>query len=174
MLNSSEDLRYFKEPIFVWTDLPDQQCNVIITYIVGAILPIVALCLTEMVVSYLGEENNITPKQNNETVVINEENNKLKNVVEEQPQIENNTEKEIVETESDNEKDTKNEEEIIEQETSETNTNDDLIEEDKPEEPSIDIPTITEDTKQAVDELLTGNIQQSNVKPIKASHFINI
>ena len=54
--NSNENLRFFKEPIFVWTDLPDQECNVIITYIVGAILPIVALCLTEMVVSYLGND----------------------------------------------------------------------------------------------------------------------
>ena len=71
--NSSENLRFFKEPIFVWTNLPDDQCNVIITYIVGAILPIVALCLTEMVVSYLGmeaeskQENKLveTPVQNN-------------------------------------------------------------------------------------------------------------
>ena len=55
--NSSMDLKYFKEPIFTWVDLPDQQCNVIITYIVGAILPIVALCLTEMVVSYLNSDN---------------------------------------------------------------------------------------------------------------------
>jgi hypothetical protein len=54
--NSNENLRYFKEPIFMWTDLPDNEANVIITYIVGAILPIVALCLTEMVVSYLGNE----------------------------------------------------------------------------------------------------------------------
>lgn len=62
--NSNENLRYFKEPIFVWTDLPDQECNVIITYIVGAILPIVALCLTEMVVSYLGMEAENTEQQN--------------------------------------------------------------------------------------------------------------
>lgn len=60
--NSTENLRYFKEPIFIWTDLPDAQCNVIITYIVGAILPIVALCLTEMVVSYLGSNNDEIPK----------------------------------------------------------------------------------------------------------------
>ncbi len=60
--NSTENLRYFKEPIFIWTDLPDAQCNVIITYIVGAILPIVALCLTEMVVSYLGSTNDEIPK----------------------------------------------------------------------------------------------------------------
>ena len=57
--NSANNLRFFKEPIFVWTDLPDDQCNVILTYIIGAILPIVALLMTSMVTSYLNksEEN---------------------------------------------------------------------------------------------------------------------
>ena len=57
--NSGDNLRFFKEPIFVWTDLPDDQCNVILTYIIGAILPIVALLMTSMVTSYLNksEEN---------------------------------------------------------------------------------------------------------------------
>ena len=56
--NSADNLRFFKEPIFVWTDLPDDQCNVILTYIIGAILPIVALLMTSMVTNYLnkGEE----------------------------------------------------------------------------------------------------------------------
>ena len=43
--NSVADLRYFKEPIFIWTQLPDDQATVIITYVVGAILPIAALLL---------------------------------------------------------------------------------------------------------------------------------
>ena len=51
--NSVENLRYFKEPIFIWTDLPDDQTTVIITYIVGAILPICALLLTSMITNYL-------------------------------------------------------------------------------------------------------------------------
>ena len=57
--HSGDNLRFFKEPIFVWTDLPDDQCNVILTYIIGAILPIVALLMTSMVTSYLNksEEN---------------------------------------------------------------------------------------------------------------------
>ena len=53
--NSGDELRFFKEPIFVWTDLPDDQCNVILTYIIGAILPIVALLMTSMVTSYLNK-----------------------------------------------------------------------------------------------------------------------
>lgn len=55
--NSVDQLRYFKEPIFVWTELPDAQCNVILTYIIGAILPVVALCMTSMVTGYLEDEN---------------------------------------------------------------------------------------------------------------------
>ena len=51
--NSVENLRYFKEPIFIWTDLPDDQATVIITYVVGAILPIAALLLTSMITNYL-------------------------------------------------------------------------------------------------------------------------
>lgn len=54
--NSADNLRFFKEPIFVWTDLPDDQCNVILTYIIGAILPIVALLMTSMVTNYLNKD----------------------------------------------------------------------------------------------------------------------
>lgn len=60
--NSGENLRFFKEPIFVWTDLPDDQCNVILTYIIGAILPVVALLMTSMVTNYLNkDEENVEP-----------------------------------------------------------------------------------------------------------------
>jgi hypothetical protein len=55
--NSTELLRYFKEPIFVWTDLPDKECNVILTYIIGAILPIVSLLMTSMVTNYIEKED---------------------------------------------------------------------------------------------------------------------
>ena len=54
--NSADNLRFFKEPIFVWTDLPDDQCNDILTYIIGAILPIVALLMTSMVTNYLNKD----------------------------------------------------------------------------------------------------------------------
>ena len=61
--NSMENLRFFKEPVFIWTVLSDQMCNVIITYLVGGILPISALLLTEMLTSYLyKEEENKVPE----------------------------------------------------------------------------------------------------------------
>lgn len=55
--NSVENLKYFKEPIFIWTDLPDAQANVIIVYLVGAMLPIAALLLTSMITNYLSDQS---------------------------------------------------------------------------------------------------------------------
>lgn len=65
--NSAELLRYFKEPIFVWTDLPDKECNVILTYIIGAILPIVSLLMTSMVTNYIGKEEPVIEKKDDDT-----------------------------------------------------------------------------------------------------------
>jgi len=56
--NSVENLRYFKEPIFIWTSLPDDQATVIVTYVVGAILPVAALLLTSMITNYLTDIEN--------------------------------------------------------------------------------------------------------------------
>ena len=63
MLNASENLRYFKEPIFIWTDLPDDQATVIITYISSAILPLCALLLTSMITNYLEDNGKDTEKE---------------------------------------------------------------------------------------------------------------
>jgi len=66
ILNSVENLRYFKEPIFIWTDLPDEQANVIIVYLVGALLPIASLLLTSMITNYLTDQSE---KEKNEPVL---------------------------------------------------------------------------------------------------------
>ena len=68
MQHNVGDLQYFKEPIFVWTDLPENVTTVLVTYIVGAILPIVALCMTAMIANYL-EDN----KKENKKETITEE-----------------------------------------------------------------------------------------------------
>jgi len=68
--NSVENLRYFKEPIFIWTDLPDAQANVIIVYLVGALLPIASLLLTSMITNYLTD----IEESKKESQLINEEN----------------------------------------------------------------------------------------------------
>lgn len=71
--NSVENLKYFKEPIFIWTDLPDAQANVIIVYLVGAMLPIAALLLTSMITNYLSDQSEETNTQ--VTVFENEQEN---------------------------------------------------------------------------------------------------
>lgn len=77
--NSSEDLRFFKEPIFIWTDIPDNEANVIITYIVGAILPITALLLTGMITNYLNDtsEENIIKQPLKESEPVQEEHDNI-------------------------------------------------------------------------------------------------
>ena len=69
--NSIENLRYFKEPIFIWTSIPDDQATVIIVYLVGALLPIAALLLTSMITNYLSDKD-----EENLTNIDNGENNK--------------------------------------------------------------------------------------------------
>lgn len=59
--NSVADLKYFKDPIFVWATIPDNMANVILTYLIGGLLPIVSLALSEMVTSRLSEDDNKEP-----------------------------------------------------------------------------------------------------------------
>ena len=127
MLNASENLRYFKEPIFIWTNLPDAQATVIITYISSAILPLCALLLTSMITNYL-EDNNTADTITEDTA---------KDITED-------TAKDITEdTVKDNEKENKKENitEEVDKEAEETNVPikdkpEDEIE-DKPEEENI-------------------------------------
>lgn len=56
MIHAGESLKYFKEPIFIWTDMPDEQCNVILAYLLGGLLPICALALTSMVTNFVESE----------------------------------------------------------------------------------------------------------------------
>ncbi len=84
-LNSVENLIYFKEPIFIWTSLPDDQATVIVTYIVGAILPVCALLLTSMITNYLSDQEELKKKQLEEKH-IEEITNEIKDKVKDDPQ----------------------------------------------------------------------------------------
>ena len=86
MLNASENLRYFKEPIFIWTNLPDAQATVIITYISSAILPLCALLLTSMITNYLEDNNTadtITEPAAEDITEPAAEDNEKENIIEE-------------------------------------------------------------------------------------------
>jgi hypothetical protein len=66
--NSVENLRYFKEPIFIWTTIPDDQATVIIVYLVGALLPIASLLLTSMITNYLTDQEELKKDKNTEII----------------------------------------------------------------------------------------------------------
>jgi hypothetical protein len=58
MLNSTEQIKYFTDSVLFYLQDPDPKVNqVMISYITGAILPIVSLCMTSMVVNTAGLDN---------------------------------------------------------------------------------------------------------------------
>lgn len=167
MTHSTGDLRFFKEPIFIWTTLPDAQATVIITYIVGAILPIVALCMTSMVSNYIEDTSNEDIEDtSNENI---DDNNKLEKHPTEVPKDYNDIEvpaeeptKETIEGSNEPIEET---EEPIEKPIEEP------IEESK--EP-IEKPI--EETEEPIEESIE-EVEEPTVEPIKAtpkSKFLNL
>lgn len=58
MINSTEEIKYFTDSVLFFLQDPDPKVNqVMISYITGAILPIVALCMTSMIVDTGVKEN---------------------------------------------------------------------------------------------------------------------
>lgn len=111
LLNSPDNLRYFKEPIFIWTQLPDNQATVIVTYIIGAILPVCALLLTSMITNQLDNNKTANESYNDE----NEIEEKPKEIIEEN-NIENTIEKEPTFEEKETSIETPEEQELISEE----------------------------------------------------------
>ena len=111
LLNSPENLKYFKEPIFIWTQLPDNQATVIVTYIIGAILPVCALLLTSMITNQLDNNKTANESYNDE----NEIEEKPKEIIEEN-NIENTIEKEPTFEEKETSIETPEEQELITEE----------------------------------------------------------
>jgi hypothetical protein len=57
-INSTEEIKYFTDSVLFYLQDPDPMVNqVMIAYITGAILPIVALCMTSMIVDVSGVDN---------------------------------------------------------------------------------------------------------------------
>lgn len=80
ILNSQDMITYFTNSVLFFLQDPDPKVNqVMISYITGAILPVVALCLTSMVVDASGvskkEQVNIIETQ--EDNIIDEEKSKI-------------------------------------------------------------------------------------------------
>lgn len=151
MTHSTGDLRFFKEPIFIWTTLPDAQATVIITYIVGAILPIVALCMTSMVSNYIEDTSNEDA----------DDNSKLEKNPTEVPKDYNDIEEPAEEPDK----------ETIEEPNGPTEESKKPIEE--AEEPAKEtIEEVEEPVKETI-----GEVEEPVVEPIKAtpkSKFLNL
>lgn len=146
--NSMENLRFFKEPVFIWTDLPDQMCNVIITYLVGGILPISALLLTEMLTSYLYKEEDKVPELVKQEEIKEEPEPEPEHKIEnEQVQEQTNQEKEAIKEDGricERDNSGSKESEGVVNETDEGDTQDLTKEEAEPEvsEPEISKPNL--------------------------------
>lgn len=178
--NSMDSLRYFKEPIFIWTNLPDEQANVIVTYIQGSLLPIVCLLLTSMVTSYLSkEENNNLPNEQlsdkledkNDDKQINNQLEKPEELSKENTKIEDsieeNTEEQIESISLEDKK--KNEDTVEEEPVEEKQIDEEPIKEEPIKEEHIQEPV--QQTQQIETPL---NLQNEQHKSSKPSHFINL
>lgn len=195
--NSVENLRYFKEPIFIWTDLPDAQANVIIVYLVGALLPIAALLLTSMITNYLTDQS----ADNNSPIFVPEitSENVTNNPIEikdepdgppegeglnERQEIENlnstidNRDEEIGNLKKELEK-LKNDKENTQQELSKSNVGfTEITEENTTTKDKSDNVEQSADTDknqvEAESSITEGLEQENNEKTLKPSHFINL
>ena len=146
-LNSLEDLKWFKEPIFIWMDnFPDKEATVIVTWAIGGLLPCVCLLLTEMVTSYIHrdkEENKVQEPTKQEEI----KEDKKEELENEQVQEQTNQEEEAIKEdgrirERDNSR--SKESEGVVNETDEGDTQNLTKEEAKPDvsEPEISKPNL--------------------------------
>ena len=186
--NSMDSLRYFKEPIFIWTNLPDEQANVIVTYIQGSLLPIVCLLLTSMVTSYLSKEenNNLSneqlsnkPEDKNDDKQINNQSEKTEELSKENTKIEDSIEdKPEEQIESISLKDEKKDEETVEEEPVEEKhqqIDEEPIQEEIVKEEPIKEKPIKEEPVQQTQQIETPlDLQNEQHKSSKPSHFINL
>lgn len=158
MLYSQDLLQYFKEPIFIWTNLPDAQATVIVTYVVAAILPICGLLLTSMVTNFLDKDTDKVKKEEQESEQQKEEEIIEEEIVNELPA----QEPEILES---------NDEAVIKEIPSEAPT-------EKPTEEVVYKEIKKKDNEQPIsqeiEDIMDGNIIPSINYPKQKSHFINI
>ena len=150
-LNSLEDLKWFKEPIFIWMDnFPDKEATVIVTWAIGGLLPCVCLLLTEMVTSYIHrdkEENKVPEPAKQEEIKEDKKEEPEHKIENEQVQEQTNQKEETIKEdgrirERDNSR--SKESEGVVNETDEGDTQNLTKEEEKPDvsEPEISKPNL--------------------------------
>ena len=183
LTNSIIDLKYFKEPIFVWTELPDNITTVIVTYIIGAILPIVALSLTSMVTGYLDNDNKEESNKDVEELQkqIEELQNKEPEVVEKEVVVDNPEQAKEIESLKNQIEELQNKEPEVVDNPEQAKEIEDLktkIEELQNKEPEVVEKEVVVDNPEQAKEIerLKNQISemQSNNKVDKESHFVNL
>ena len=171
MINSVSDLEYFKKPIFIFTDLPDDITTVIVTWIIGAILPCVCLLLTSMVSNYIMDTD---PDDN-------------KNLIEEDKVQELERQEEIKEDKKEDKKEEPEPEHKIENEQvqEQTNQKEETIKEDgricerdnsrSKESEGVVNETDEGDTQNLTKEEAKSDVSEPEIsKPNLKSQFLNI
>ena len=165
ILNSPDDLRFFKEPIFVWTSLPDNITTVIITYIVGAILPIIALCMTAMVSNYLqeGDEDEHSESKSYLQEGDEDEHSESESYLQESDEDEQSESNKEMEDNSDEDEQSESNKEMEDNNYIDGNTQEQIIEEPK----YIQDPTL------GCDVIQPGDKVQNEIK-MNPSGFVNL
>ena len=145
-LNSMNELVWIKEPIFVFAnDFPDKQATIIITWVMGALLPVISLLMCEMVTSYIhSDKEDKVPELAKQEEIKKDKKEELEN---EQVQEQTNQEEEAIkEDEQIRERDNSWSKESggVVNETDEGDTQNLTKEEAKPEvsEPEISKPNL--------------------------------
>ena len=183
LTNSIIDLKYFKEPIFVWTELPDNITTVIVTYIIGAILPIVALSLTSMVTGYLDNDNKEESNKDVEELQkqIEELKDKEPEVIEKEVVVDNPEQAKEIESLKNQIEELQNKEPEVVDNPEQAKEIEDLktkIEELQSKEPEVVEKEVVVDNPEQAKEIerLKNQISemQSNNKVDKESHFVNL
>ena len=154
-LNSMNELVWIKEPIFVFVnDFPDKQATIIITWVMGALLPVISLLMCEMVTSYIHSD-----KENKVAELTNQEDKK------EETEPENKIENEQVQKQTNQEEETiKEDGRICERDNSGSKEPEGVVNE-----------TDEGDTQNLIKEEAKPEVLEPKIsKPNLKSHFLNI
>ena len=80
IINNPDQVKYFTDSVLFYLQDPNPKVNqVMVSYITGAILPIVSLCMTSMVVNSAGLENKEETIENKPTD--NEQNEEISKII---------------------------------------------------------------------------------------------
>ena len=160
-LNSMNELVWIKEPIFVFAnDFPDKQATIIITWVMGALLPVISLLMCEMVTSYIhSDKGDKVPELIKQEIKKDNKDNK------EEPELEHKIENEQVQEQTNQKEEAiKEDGRICERDNSESKESEGVVNE-----------TDEGDTQNLTKEEAKPYVSEPEIsKPNLKSQFLNI